>query len=129
MDTNEVTAPSFTDPKITAAAARQTLQAGFPGVKFSVRCSRGTGWGYISCDWTDGPTVDLVERHLWDNHPIPRLCGAWLVQRSYSPGAEDWAHAQVQAHPDRYTHDYDHGGSTYYAERSALAGRDFRSVA
>lgn len=33
------------------------MRAAFPGVKFSLRGSRGTGYGWFSLSWTDGPTT------------------------------------------------------------------------
>lgn len=46
--------------KETAAELRTALRAAFPGVKFSVRMSRGTGHGWLSVSWTDGPTEPEV---------------------------------------------------------------------
>lgn len=41
-------------------ALRRALRDAFPGVKFSVRMSRGTGWGTYHVSWTDGPSSDSV---------------------------------------------------------------------
>lgn len=46
--------------KETATEVRKALRAAFPGTKFSVRMDRGTAYGWMRCDWTDGPTVDQV---------------------------------------------------------------------
>lgn len=53
--------PTQLDVKQTAAAMRKALAVAFPGVKFSVRMSRGTGYGWLDVSWQDGPTVRLVE--------------------------------------------------------------------
>lgn len=37
------------------------LAAAFPGIAFSVRQSRGTGYGTIYVSWTDGPMEDAVK--------------------------------------------------------------------
>lgn len=42
----------------TAKLIRNALKAKFPGIKFSVRCSRGYG---IRIEWLDGPTVPQVK--------------------------------------------------------------------
>lgn len=48
-------------PTDTAKAMRAALKVAFPGTKFSLRNSRGTGWGYMDLFWTDGPAVFDVE--------------------------------------------------------------------
>ncbi|SIS23117.1 LPD29 domain-containing protein [Williamsia sterculiae] len=48
--------------KQTAAEIRKHLRATWPGVKFSVRCDRGTASSWIRVSWTDGPTDQQV-RH------------------------------------------------------------------
>lgn len=45
----------------TTKAIRRALKDAFPNTKFSVRRSRGTGYGWIMVDWTDGPTAAQVE--------------------------------------------------------------------
>lgn len=45
---------------IRHAALRHGLKVTFPGVKFSVRGSRGTGYGWTHVTWTDGPTEQQV---------------------------------------------------------------------
>ncbi len=44
----------------TLALFRAELKASFPGVKFSVKRSRGTGYGWVSVRWVDGPAYDDV---------------------------------------------------------------------
>lgn len=43
---------------------KDILAAKFPGVKFSVRASRGTAYGWYSVDWTDGPLSADVDEVL-----------------------------------------------------------------
>lgn len=40
----------------TMTLLKAELKREFPGVKFSTRRSRGTGYGYVTISWTDGPT-------------------------------------------------------------------------
>lgn len=49
-------------PADSAKVLKQTLRAAFPAVRFSVRLSRGTGYGNYHVSWTDGPTTRCVER-------------------------------------------------------------------
>jgi len=44
----------------TGKALRKALKAAFPGVKFSVKMSRGTAYGSFSISWTDGPNTSAV---------------------------------------------------------------------
>ena len=46
----------------TAKLIRATLAQRFPWVKFSVRSSTYSGGSSIRVNWTDGPTVALVDR-------------------------------------------------------------------
>lgn len=65
----------------TAAEMRATLRATFPSVKFSVRIDTGTAYGWISIQWTDGPTtanVDTLVRRF---------------QSSYFDGRDDATHS------------------------------------
>jgi hypothetical protein len=48
-------------PQDTAKILRKQLRAAFPGVKFSLRMSRGTAWGSYSLSWTGGPSVAEVD--------------------------------------------------------------------
>ena len=45
----------------SAKLLKKTLRAAFPAVTFSVKLSRGTGYGYCDVSWTDGPTRQRVE--------------------------------------------------------------------
>lgn len=45
----------------TLKQLRAELAREFPGVKFSVRRSRGTAYGYVDVSWTDGPTTRDVD--------------------------------------------------------------------
>ncbi|MGW1007469.1 LPD29 domain-containing protein [Streptomyces sp. NPDC001118] len=40
---------------------RSLLRKTFPGQKFSVRCGRGSDYGYLSIRWTGGPTEEQVK--------------------------------------------------------------------
>lgn len=57
---NGVSDQGFT-VKETAVAMRRELRDAFPGVRFSVRMSRGTGYGWLAVVWEDGPTRKEVE--------------------------------------------------------------------
>lgn len=57
----------------TAREIRKLLAIAFPGVKFSLRCSRGTGYGYYDLSWSGGPR----EQRVWD------LCHAFTVANEY----------------------------------------------
>ena len=48
-------------PAVSSRQLKKELETAFPGVKFSVRLSRGTGYGTAYVRWTDGPTADAVE--------------------------------------------------------------------
>lgn len=39
---------------------RTMLKQSFPGVRFYVRCDRGTAWSWITVRWEDGPTREEV---------------------------------------------------------------------
>lgn len=49
-------------PQESGKALRAALKAAFPGVKFSVKMSRGTAWGNFNVLWTDGPTSSEVAK-------------------------------------------------------------------
>lgn len=53
--------PERLDAKTSIALMRKALRAAFPGVKFSVRMSRGTAYGNANVRWTDGPTTAEVQ--------------------------------------------------------------------
>jgi hypothetical protein len=121
--------------KETGQEIRKALRAAFPGVKFSLRGSRGTGYGWFSLSWVDGPTTreaDAVcngfRSSYFDGmddstHTIPATmyaledgtlyephwsCHGVNTQRDYSPEAEAWARSYVDAHggPDLFSNDY-----------------------
>ncbi len=51
----------YLSPTESARLLKKDLRAAFPGIKFSCRGSRGTGYGNLSVSWTDGPTSDEVD--------------------------------------------------------------------
>jgi hypothetical protein len=122
------------DVKATAQEMRKALRAQFPGVKFSVRMSRGTGHGWLSVSWTDGPTEQAVqevasyfqssrfdgrddsyhgiEPHLAfvDGHEMPVIvrysCCGVTTAREYSEAHHDYAAEVLQAViPDGFDQD------------------------
>src|SRR3989304_5086157 len=52
--------PPIADRGIRHKAIRAALKVSFPGVKFSVTGSRGTGYGWSQVEWTDGPKESAV---------------------------------------------------------------------
>jgi hypothetical protein len=48
------------DRDIRHRAIRTALRISFPSTKFSVRGSRGTGYGWSTVEWIDGPSEDAV---------------------------------------------------------------------
>lgn len=122
--------------KETAQEIRKALRVKFPGVKFSLRMSRGTGYGWMSLSWVDGPTeeaaravTDYFRSSYFDGmddstHQIaPKLwavpgsdmpveidysCNGVNGQRSHSADAVEWARHMVAANPGRweYPNDY-----------------------
>lgn len=135
--------------KQTAAALRKDLRERFGGA-FSVRMARGTAYGWLDVEWTDGPTTAMV-REVCDRYRSERFDGMddayhaveptlYLVdgvptvkrysscgintQRSLSPTALAWAQTEVERQPERWTNDYDTPGETYYACRKLLNGTD-----
>jgi len=138
--------------KETAAAIRKALRARWPGVKFSLTMSRGTGYGWMSLSWTDGPLTAEVNAltngfrsSYFDGmddstHQIPAtLCAApdgsliehkWSchgvnASRHYSPETEAWAETVAV----RGSYWWPNGcepylDNPYYATRGLLAGID-----
>ncbi len=51
---------TYAAPAETSRLMKRALQKRFPATRFSVRLSRGTGWGNCSVSWTDGPSTKLV---------------------------------------------------------------------
>lgn len=97
-------------PKETAVHIRKALRAAFPGTKFSLTNSTGTGYGYMHLTWTDGPTSAAVEPVVQpfysersSDQPDDSVvhlsngftCKGVLTFRRYSPEAQAWADAQV----------------------------------
>lgn len=112
-------------PIVIAKEARKAIRAAFPGVKFSLTNSRGTGYGWIHLSWTDGPTSREMDEFI---APFDARLGGYThinTYRNYSPEAEAWAAQQLVEHPGRWDNDYDHDGSTYYAQRKCLAQHSF----
>lgn len=69
-----MTTTSRLNVKDSTAALRAGLRLVFPGVKFSVRGSRGTGYGWVTVSWTDGPTEQAV-RAISDTFEAERFNG------------------------------------------------------
>lgn len=46
----------------SAKILKASLRRAFPSTAFSVKLSRGTGYGSVHISWTDGPTSSLVEK-------------------------------------------------------------------
>lgn len=119
----------------TGTEIRRALRDAFPGVKFSLRGSRGTGYGWFSLSWTDGPTtraVDAVTNRFRSSyfdgmddstHTIPATmyadadgvirehrysCDGVNTERSVSTDARSWAESYVNAHggPELFCSDY-----------------------
>ena len=63
--TDTLNYPPIASRDIRHKAIRAALKVSFPGVKFSVTGSRGTGYGWSQVGWTDGPTEGAV-RSLCD---------------------------------------------------------------
>ena len=109
----------------TGKEIRRALRLAFPGVKFSLRGSRGTGYGWFSLSWTDGPTASQVDAitngfrsSYFDGmddstHQIPATmyadddgvirerrfaCHGVNTQRDYSDAATMWACDYVDSH-------------------------------
>ncbi len=127
----------------TAAAMRKALRNAFPGVKFSVRLARGTAYGWINVDWTDGPTAGQVEivisgfrseryNGMTDSYepiPAPWSCCGVIAQRSFSQAAFDRAVAVTGLVADPAPDSTVRGGGIEYwvrypytTQRQALEG-------
>lgn len=116
----------------TGKEIRRALKDAFPGVKFSLRMSRGTGYGWFSLSWTDGPTTSAADAvcngfrssyfdGMTDStHQIPATlyaledgtlyeprwsCHGVNTSRDYSQPAVEWARSYINAHggPDTFT--------------------------
>lgn len=51
----------YISTKDTAKLVRVALRNNYPGVKFSVRMSTGTGAAWMNVSWNDGPTTHEVD--------------------------------------------------------------------
>lgn len=139
----------------TGKEIRQALRRAFPGVKFSLRGSRGTGYGWFSLSWTDGPTDRAASAicggfrsSYFDGmddstHTIPSTlyaledgtlyeprwhCNGVNTSRDYSAEAKAWARSYIDAHggPDNFT---DWPAENYHlAIHRVLSGVDMVSV-
>lgn len=58
------TETTYIPAKEVGPLIKATLRRQFPGVAFSVRMSRGTGYGTFYINWTDGPTVHAVDKAI-----------------------------------------------------------------
>jgi hypothetical protein len=125
----------------TGKVIRRALRDVFPGVRFSLKGSRGTGHGWFALSWTDGPTTFEVDKvtgrfrsSYFDGmddstHQIPATmyadadgvirehrytCHGVNTQRDYSEEARAWARAYVDTHggPERFS---DYPGAGYDA--------------
>lgn len=85
------TTETYLSVKQTAAAMRKELRGTYPGTRFSVRMSPGTGHGWIDVAWEDGPTTDQVDEVL---DPF---------QSSAFDGMSDTYRAREQTGPIRYS--------------------------
>jgi hypothetical protein len=58
--------PSTNETRLTPAESskllKRELREAFPGTTFSMRLSRGTGYGSVNVRWADGPSYREVER-------------------------------------------------------------------
>lgn len=141
-----ITATEHLSVKDTAREMRKALKAAWPTVKFSLTMSRGTGYGWLDLDWTDGPVesdVLALDGGFQDSYfdgmddgyhrtgNARYSCCGVCSQRRYSPAAEQWARAQVVAHPGRWGHGNDPVNPSdpdYYAVRHLLHETDLTKV-
>lgn len=83
--------------KETAAAIRKALRDSYPGTKFSVRMSHGTGHGWLSVSWSDGPTEDDV-LDVTAAFQSSRFDG--MDDGYHSTGVNHWSCCGVNTHRD-----------------------------
>lgn len=139
----------------TGKEIRRALRAAFPGVKFSLRGSRGTGYGWFSLSWTDGPTTSQADEvtngfrsSYFDGmddstHQIPATmyadadgvirehryhCNGVNTSRGFSPEATTWALSYIEAHGGVETFCGDYWPSEDIAVRRVLSGIDMTGV-
>ena len=55
-----MTQPTTLSATDSAKWLRKDLRKAFPGTKFQLTGSRGTGYGYYDCRWTGGPSEEEV---------------------------------------------------------------------
>ncbi|RFA12150.1 hypothetical protein B7R22_17115 [Subtercola boreus] len=119
---------TYDTPVTIAAEARKAIRAAFPGLKFSLTGTRGTGYGWLRLSWTDGPT-DKQMREVTQPFDVKLGGHAHInASRKVSPAAERWARDQIAAHPGRWDQPHDFGGD-YYAVQACLAVADLTEVA
>lgn len=141
--------------KETGTEIRRALRAAFPGVKFSLRGSRGTGYGWFSLSWTDGPTTRQVDAitggfrsSYFDGmddstHQIPATmyadtdgvirehryhCNGVNTQRDYSPEADTWARSYIDAHGGSENFSGNYGPNYHVATWRVLSGVDMTGL-
>lgn len=141
--------------KETGTEIRRALRVAFPGVKFSLRGSRGTGYGWFSLSWADGPTTrqaDAVTGGFQDSyfdgmtdstHHIPATmyadedgsirehrysCSGVNSSRSYSPEAVAWAESYINAHGGPETFCADYWPDMHIAVHRVLSGVDMTGL-
>jgi hypothetical protein len=115
---NTMTTTSLTPVEI-AKDARKAIRAAFPGLKFSLTNSSGTGYGWLHLSWTDGPT-DQAMRDIVDT--FDAMLGGYThinSSRRYSVDAETFAAAEVAANPGRWD------DNDYFATRRVLYNTTF----
>jgi hypothetical protein len=113
------------DSPITIARdARKAFRSAFPTAKFSLTGQRGTGYGWFSLSWTDGPTRAQVEEVI---APFDARLGQYhsiLISRHFSQDARDRAAAEIAAHPGRWFSQDDTPGSNYFETMRCLTELD-----
>lgn len=141
--------------KATGTEIRRALRRAFPGVTFSLRGSRGTGYGWFSLSWTDGPTTWQVDEitggfrsSYFDGmddstHQIPATmyadpdgvirehrysCNGVNTSRDYSPAASEWALSYVNTHGGAAMFCQDYWPSDDLATWRVLSGIDLTGV-
>jgi hypothetical protein len=115
----------FDSPVQVAKDARHAIRAAFPGLKFSLTGSTGTGYGWLHMSWTDGPTDKAMESVTAEFNSRLGAYHHINASRSYSVAAEEWALTQIDYHEGAWRHPYDHDDGTYYTARGVLAETTF----
>jgi len=114
------TATHHDSPVQIAKDARKAIRAAFPGLKFSLTGSTGTGYGWLHLSWTDGPTDRRMTEIVSEFDA--RLGGYTHINssRNYSAEAEAWAVKENAKHPGLY--DWD---GEYFGTRRILSDTSF----